>query len=119
VHNHNSITEANGGDLFANGQSSRDLRGSADATEKTRLGVVNVIEPCPMWRRRNFPPIGKLLGLMIKRSGTGGATVEFKASGRYSNAMGTLRGVLCDLADAAMGVAYRSTLSVSGWRDQP
>jgi len=60
-----------------------------------------------------FPaPIGKLLGLSITRSGTGRATVEFEASERYANPMGTLHGgVLCDIADAAMGVAYRSILA--------
>ncbi len=40
------------------------------------------------------------------------ATVEFEATGRYANPMGTLHGgVLCDVADAAMGAAYGSTLS--------
>src|SRR5439155_27080537 len=60
-----------------------------------------------------FPtPIGKLLGLMITSGGTGRATVDFQASGRYANPMGTLHGgVLCDLADAAMGVAYLGTLA--------
>jgi acyl-coenzyme A thioesterase PaaI-like protein len=51
-------------------------------------------------------PIGKLLGLTFTRSGTGRAVVEFEASGRYANPMGTLHGgVLCDIADAAMGLA--------------
>jgi len=49
---------------------------------------------------------------MITRSGAGRATVEFEATERYANPMGTLHGgVLCDLADAAMGVAYRNTLA--------
>jgi hypothetical protein len=63
--------------------------------------------------REEFPaPIGKLLGLTIIGSGIGRATVEFEATGRYANPMGTLHGgVLCDVADAAMGVAYRSTLA--------
>src|SRR6202035_5605311 len=59
-----------------------------------------------------FPaPIGKLLGLTIIRKEKGQATVTFEADDRYANPMGTLHGgVLCDLADAAMGVAYLSTL---------
>jgi uncharacterized protein (TIGR00369 family) len=63
--------------------------------------------------RREFPaPIGKLLGLTLAASGTGRATVEFHASARFANPMGTLHGgVLCDIADAAMGVAYSSTLA--------
>ena len=53
-----------------------------------------------------------LTELTITSRGTGRATVEFEASERYANPMGTLHGgVLCDLADAAMGVAYLSTLA--------
>ena len=87
---------------FANGQVSCDLRGNSDAEEsETKL------DP------EEFPaPIGKLLGLTVTSRGAGRATVEFEASGRYANPMGTLHGgVLCDLADAAMGVAYLSTLA--------
>lgn len=37
--------------------------------------------------------------------------IAFEASGRHANPMGTLHGgVLCDIADAAMGMAYASTL---------
>jgi uncharacterized protein (TIGR00369 family) len=59
-----------------------------------------------------FPaPIGKLLGLKLSNAAEGQATIEFEATGRYANPMGTLHGgVLCDIADAAMGAAYRSTL---------
>jgi uncharacterized protein (TIGR00369 family) len=42
----------------------------------------------------------------------GEATVELQADERLANPMGTLHGgVLCDLADAAMGMAYASTLA--------
>jgi acyl-coenzyme A thioesterase PaaI-like protein len=63
--------------------------------------------------RREFPvPIGKLSGLALTASETGRATVEFQASARFANPMGTLHGgVLCGIADAAMGVAYSSTLA--------
>lgn len=63
--------------------------------------------------REEFPaPIGKLLGLTLTRTGTGRTTVEFEATERYANPTGTLHGgVLCDIADAAMGAAYGSTLS--------
>ena len=74
---------------------------------------VKVLEQSVDVVREEFPaPIGKLLGLMITGRGAGRATVEFDASGRYANPAGTLHGgVLCDLADAAMGVAYLSTLA--------
>ena len=104
----------NNDDHVANGQVSRDLRGNSDAAEsETQLDPVNVIEQYPNAAPEEFPaPIGKLLGLMITSSGAGRATVEFEASGRYANPMGTLHGgVLCDLADAAMGVAYLSSLA--------
>ena len=96
---------------FANGQSRRDLRVNSDASETQH--DVNAIEQSPHVASEEFPaPIGKLLGLTITNSATGRATVEFEASERYANPMGTLHGgVLCDLADAAMGVAYLSTLA--------
>jgi uncharacterized protein (TIGR00369 family) len=63
--------------------------------------------------QEDFPaPIGKLLGLRLNTPADGQAIVEFEATERYANPMGTLHGgVLCDLADAAMGAAYRSTLT--------
>jgi uncharacterized protein (TIGR00369 family) len=99
---------------FANGQVSCDLRGNSDGAEsETQLDPVNVIGQGPDATPEEFPaPIGKLLGLTITSRGAGRATVEFEASARYANPMGTLHGgVLCDLADAAMGVAYLSTLA--------
>jgi len=63
--------------------------------------------------REEFPaPIGKLLGLMLTTEERGRATIEFQASARYANPMGMLHGgVLCDIADAAMGAAYHTTLA--------
>ena len=61
----------------------------------------------------NFPaPIGELLGLKLIQSEKGLAVVEFEADERYANPAGALHGgVLCDIADEAMGFAYRSTLA--------
>jgi len=101
-------------DQFANGHVSCDLRGKSDAAKsQTQFDAANVIERGAAVAPEEFTaPIGKLLGLMIRSSGAGRATVDFEASGRYANPMGTLHGgVLADLADAAMGVAYRSTLA--------
>src|SRR6202030_1875150 len=51
-------------------------------------------------------------GFTIVRDEEGKAAIEFEATENHANPMGTLHGgVLCDLADAAMGVAYRSTLA--------
>ena len=109
----NDIIE-NNYDRFANGQISCDLRrNSVDAESENQGDAAGANEQRPDAAAEEFPaPIGQLLGLTITSSGTARATVEFEASARYANPMGTLHGgVLCDLADAAMGVAYRSTLA--------
>ncbi|OJT16219.1 DUF4442 domain-containing protein [Archangium sp. Cb G35] len=57
------------------------------------------------------PPIAKLLGLMLTSAETGRVVVELDASARHANPMGTLHGgVICDLADLAMGAAMATTL---------
>ncbi len=57
------------------------------------------------------PPIATLIGFKLTSIEPGLATVEFEATGQHANPMGTLHGgVLCDIADAAMGMAYGSTL---------
>lgn len=58
------------------------------------------------------PPIAQLIGFTLTALEPGKATVEFEAGQRHTNPMGTLHGgVLCDVADAAMGMAYASTLA--------
>jgi uncharacterized protein (TIGR00369 family) len=57
------------------------------------------------------PPVGRLLGLVLKAVESGRAIFEMGAGERHHNPMGTLHGgVYCDLADAAMGYAYAATL---------
>src|SRR6476660_4375051 len=56
-------------------------------------------------------PIFKLLGAKLTRIEDGRAHIELEVDERLANPMGTLHGgVLCDIADAAMGMAYASTL---------
>jgi uncharacterized protein (TIGR00369 family) len=58
-----------------------------------------------------LPPIGRLLGLVLKAVEPGRAVFEMEADERHHNPMGTLHGgIYCDLADAAMGYAYAATL---------
>ena len=58
------------------------------------------------------PPIGRLLGFVLKVIEPGHALFEMEADERHHNPMGTLHGgVYCDLADAAMGYAYAATLA--------
>lgn len=57
------------------------------------------------------PPVGTLVGFRLRSVGSGEAIFELEAGPQHANPMGTLHGgILCDLADAAMGVAYASTL---------
>lgn len=57
------------------------------------------------------PPVATLVGFRFRSVGTGEAVFELEAGPQHANLMGTLHGgILCDLADAAMGVAYASTL---------
>jgi uncharacterized protein (TIGR00369 family) len=57
------------------------------------------------------PPIGRLLGFVLKSVEPGQTVFEMEVDQRYYNPMGTLHGgIYCDLADAAMGYAYASTL---------
>jgi uncharacterized protein (TIGR00369 family) len=58
------------------------------------------------------PPIATLLGFTLTSVEPGEAVIAFEAGGRHANPMGTLHGgVLSDIADAAMGMAYASTLA--------
>ena len=58
------------------------------------------------------PPIGQLIGFVLKDIEPGRAVFQLEADERHHNPMGTLHGgVYCDLADAAMGYAYAATLS--------
>ena len=57
-------------------------------------------------------PIADFLGITFLSHGDGRAVAEFRAGPQHANPMGTLHGgVLCDLADAAMGIAFSSTLA--------
>ena len=56
-------------------------------------------------------PIGDLIGMRLTAVDGGRARFELDAEARHHNPMGTLHGgILCDIADSAMGMAYASTL---------
>jgi len=57
------------------------------------------------------PPIANLIGFKLVSVTSGRAVIELEAGDRHANPMGTLHGgVLCDISDAAMGMAYASRL---------
>src|SRR3990170_4261005 len=58
------------------------------------------------------PPVAVLVGFRAVSFGNGEAAFEMEAGRRHHNPMGTVHGgILCDLADAAMGFAFASTLA--------
>lgn len=57
-------------------------------------------------------PVAKLVGFRLMSVDPGRAVFELDAGPQHANPMGTLHGgVLCDVADAAMGIAYASNLA--------
>ena len=59
----------------------------------------------------NDVPVARLVGFKVKDIAQGRATVLLAAGTQHANPMGTLHGgILCDIADAAMGLAFASTL---------
>lgn len=57
------------------------------------------------------PPVGDLIGLRFTAVDKGTATFELDAGPQHASPLGTVHGgILCDLADAAMGCAHASQL---------
>ena len=60
----------------------------------------------------NEVPVARLIGFEVKEIGGGRAVATLAAGQQHANPMGTLHGgILCDIADAAMGMAFASTLA--------
>jgi uncharacterized protein (TIGR00369 family) len=63
------------------------------------------------WSGGAEPPIATLIGFRMVTYEHGFAVFEMEAGPEHANPMGTLHGgVLCDIADAAMGTAMATTL---------
>lgn len=57
------------------------------------------------------PPVAKLVGFEFVSIDLGHSVFELRAGPQHANPMGTLHGgILCDVADAALGTAMASTL---------
>jgi uncharacterized protein (TIGR00369 family) len=62
----------------------------------------------------NDVPVARLIGFEAKEIADGRAVVMLAAGRQHANPMATLHGgILCDIADAAMGMAFASTLAPS------
>jgi uncharacterized protein (TIGR00369 family) len=60
----------------------------------------------------NDVPVARLIGFEAKDVGGGRASIVLAAGPQHANPMGTLHGgILCDIADAAMGLAFASILA--------
>lgn len=57
------------------------------------------------------PPIGELIGIRLVDVGNGRVVMEMDATEKHWNPQKTLHGgVICDIADAAMGASFFTTL---------
>jgi uncharacterized protein (TIGR00369 family) len=57
------------------------------------------------------PPVSKLIGIRLLEAEPGRTVFELETGPQHTNPMGTVHGgILCDLADAALGTAYASLL---------
>src|SRR5258706_14554279 len=58
------------------------------------------------------PPIAELIGFTVEEVGAGRAVGLLQSGPEHANPMGTLHGgILCDISDAAMGMAFMTTLA--------
>jgi uncharacterized protein (TIGR00369 family) len=57
------------------------------------------------------PPVAELLGMDLVRAENGECTMKLEAGEQHANPMGTLHGgIIGDVADGAMGMAFFTTL---------
>src|SRR5438128_5802593 len=79
--------------------------------EKDKTGSSEGVHPLIAKALTAKVPIAELIGFSIEEIGDGRAVGSLQSGPQHANPMGTLHGgVLCDLADAAMGMAYASSL---------
>ena len=81
--------------------------GNHDDVPKTAGREISLMERV----RQGDVPVGKLIGFRVGEISDGTAVATLEAGPQHANPMGTLHGgILCDIADAAMGIAFSSTL---------
>jgi uncharacterized protein (TIGR00369 family) len=80
--------------------------------EKDRMSSSETVHPLIAKCRAAKVPIAELIGFTVDEMGDGRAAASLHSGPQHANPMGTLHGgVLCDLADAAMGMAFVTTLA--------
>jgi uncharacterized protein (TIGR00369 family) len=82
---------------------------------KTRtVKIMNHLEGLKKMAAGELPgsPAAQVLGFIVTEVEEGRVVIELDATERLHNPMGTLHGgILCDIADAAMGYAFATTLA--------
>lgn len=77
-----------------------------------RAVVTKDLHPLVAKVRSSPPPIAQLIGFELETVEQGHAVALLDAGPQHETPMGTVHGgILCDLADAAMGMAFASTLA--------
>jgi uncharacterized protein (TIGR00369 family) len=62
--------------------------------------------------RQVRPPVSELIGFEVSEASDGRVVVVLQTGTQHFNPMGTIHGgILCDIADAAMGMAFAGTLA--------
>jgi uncharacterized protein (TIGR00369 family) len=80
-------------------------------SERSTVSAAEDMHPLVKKVEDSKPPIAKLIGFDVEKIEHGHAVAVLEAGPQHANPMGTLHGgVLCDVADAAMGMAFASTL---------
>lgn len=82
-------------------------------TKRVRCAVAKLRDVVEQMLRGEIPPppVASLIGMRLESMESGRAVMVLDATPRHANPMGTLHGgILCDVADAAMGMAYASEL---------
>lgn len=60
------------------------------------------------------PPVAQLIGMTLTTVRSGRVVIELEAGQQHTSPLGTVHGgVLCAIADAAMGLAYATTLKTA------
>jgi uncharacterized protein (TIGR00369 family) len=81
-------------------------------TARTQTPASESAHPLIERARASRVPIAELIGFRMEEIDHGRAVASLQAGPQHANPMGTLHGgVLCDLSDAAMGMAFVTTLA--------
>ena len=80
--------------------------------ERNTISSSETIHPLIQKVLASKPPIAELIGFNVEEISDRRAILSLESGPQHAYPMGTLHGgVLCDVADAAMGIAFASALA--------